>query len=151
MKTFLIALSALAMIPAASAELLKQTVLANKHDFVIYSDVEASKIEIFLSYTGTQFNHCGIALRNHGWGGPAEKIHEKVAIDFGRPVDPAAAKDVGKVEDGRIVARLPEGPATYGAFYEIRTRSGQSLKSALQSLSASHQIEALVEILTCDR
>ncbi len=127
----------------------KETTLANDSDFVILSDVQEDHLGVFLSYTGKQFNHCGIALVGHSFVVDVEELHRHVEIN---QTGGNVKKDSGVVEGGKIKSKLSPDDTTFGQFFEIRSRNGGPLRDSIQ-LSASHssrQAELIVTILPCD-
>lgn len=126
----------------------KETTLANHLDFVIVSDVEDSRLSVFLSYTGKQFNHCGITLFGHSFVLDIEELHRHIEINqtIGQKKE-----DSGVVEGRQIKSKLNPDSVTYGQFFEIRTRNGGPLRDAIQ-LAARHsrrKAELIATILPC--
>lgn len=60
--------------------------------FEVISDVDATQFEVFLSYTGKQFDHCGIQIRATGGIGK-EAIHRVIQISN------SSDSDIGRVGD----------------------------------------------------
>ena len=116
--------------------------------FEVISDVDATQFEVFLSYTGKQFDHCGIQIRATGGIGK-EAIHRVIQISN------SSDSDIGRVEVMGIkalVASISSDPSqrTYGEYFTIKTRNGESLASAFASLSEHYQVSAIVETYQCD-
>lgn len=118
----------------------KEGTLANDGDFIVMSDIESPSQYIFLSYTGARFNHCGIALRTHGFSGVTGNELNKVIAIVGD--ETAGSPEIGEVKDGRLVSALDPNETSFGAFFKIQSRSGKKLKDVLKT-------DVLVEILDC--
>lgn len=138
MKALLLALTLVST--AAVAAPIKEVTLANPDDFVIVSDVEQNEIELFLSYTGEHFNHCGIKLRTHSWGGGGQSLVGILTIEGGDDV---------RIENGRLVATVSPKEMGYGRFFKIKTKSGESLKDAITNLNPNIKVDVIAEIRHC--
>ena len=145
MKLTSLILTLILSVPVFAADLAKSTTLANEGDFVIISDVEASEISVFLSYTGKQFNHCGISLRSHGFSAQANDLKSVLSIT-------SNAGDISLVEGRKLVAKIgaPVDVPTFGEYFTIKTKSGLGLKEALSALNAFQSVPVIVENLACD-
>lgn len=130
-------------VPAFAAELNKPTII-NQNQFVLLSDVKESQLQVFLSYTGIQFNQCGIRIRlNH--------FHR--SEDLVPLIDIQKTEGISAVEivDGQMVARVdrPEF-SSFGAFYTILSKTGEPIDETIQQLSNTTNIDAIVENLPCE-
>ncbi len=117
--------------------------------FEVFSDIHEPQIQFFLSYTGNQFNHCGIRIRAT-WLISAEDIHQIIKISNSKN------SDVGQIVTGEmgqkiLIAPISTNPnmQTHGEFFTISTRDGQSLSSVFAKLSNLYSVSAIVETMGC--
>lgn len=115
----------------------------------VISDIEEPQFEVMLSYTGKQFNHCGIQVRVTG-NISGEAIHQVIQISN------FSDSDVGKVMGtgaNALVASISSDPSgsTHGELFTIKTRNRESLASAFAGLSEHYQVSAIVETYQCDQ
>jgi len=127
----------------------KETTLANKNDFVVLSDIDAPEIGVFLSYTGRQFDHCGIALHTHSFVVDTATLHGLVQIDKG-PGE--TGTDTSVIEEYGIVSKVDPDRTTFGQFFTIKTRGGETLREAIAKSAphSSRKPEVIVKILGCN-
>ncbi|TDJ04057.1 MAG: hypothetical protein E2O68_08860 [Deltaproteobacteria bacterium] len=146
MKKLIMVVMMTLLATSAMASGAKNKLLGMNQDFVIISDVEESEIEIFLSGAGNSQGACGISLRSNDWSHKAERLNEVLKIDNDR------AKNIGQVKNGRLTATMFDPTdMMYGVEFTIRTKSGESIKSALEGLRTSDvfKSEVLVEATLC--
>lgn len=97
-------------------------------------------LNVFLSYTGEQFDHCGIAIRS------PKVSPELLASALSIKTD---QQENSSIEGDRLVSRLADTTRSrYGANFIIEPKLGLSLAEALQGLS-SENVDVIVEILAC--
>lgn len=128
----------------------KDTALSKDHQFEVFSDIDESQIQFFVSYTGNEYNRCGIRVRTTSDISP-EDIHQVIQISNSKD------SDVGQIvlwEMGReiLVALISSDPniASFGEFFTISTRNGESFSSVFAGLSDRYLISAIVEVMKCE-
>ena len=149
MKSLVIAFIALFSLNAFAVPAeLKNKTIANENNFVIISDVDESEITVFLSYTGKQFNHCGIKLITHTFVTGGDDIKEILQIKSGFDKNPP---DISELDNGYMVAKVADPNMTlFGQFFTISTKSGNPLKEDIQSLRNDRAVEVIAVNLPCE-
>ncbi|MGE4132955.1 MAG: hypothetical protein AB7F86_15040 [Bdellovibrionales bacterium] len=148
MKLFAMAIFFSFITPFASATeaLDKEITLANTHDFVILSDVEGPEITIFLSYTGRQFNHCGIFVAGHSFAVDFKKLHQRIQVD-----DAQGPQDIGELAESGLVAKVDPNDTSFGKFFRIKSRDGRPLKTAIEESGRGfRRAELIAKIRPCE-
>lgn len=144
------------MLPLAIATILSSSTvfaaglktLANTGDFAVLSDENSPSVKVFLSYTGVNFDHCGIAVRTSSWGLDGAKLASVLEITTGaNQVVSELVKDV--YGQTKLVAKVANpNSQKYGQNFHISSISGESLTQAIGSLS-NDKVDVIVEILSC--
>ena len=120
-----------------------QNITITESEFTVLNDIDAPEITLFLSYTGVQFNHCGIKMKMNGYTS-GEMIAEHFIV----------AEDVDHINEIRptsLVAKLKDTHAlTFGHFFTLKTISGKNISEEILSMSNSHPKDAIVENLACN-
>ena len=123
-------------------------ILANEGDFTVISDLQSSEITVFLSYTGIRFDHCGITLR--GSNIAPDKLRQLLNIQVG--TEPTLAKVVGR--QVQIAVKNPNN-TTYGQFFIIQTKTGESFSETFKKIDSHGQsngkVDVIAEILSCKK
>lgn len=123
---------------------LSKSKIVTKAEFVLLSDVQESEITIFLSYTGIHFDQCGIKVRANNFT-RGQDISEILTIS------PDGSMDMGEITPTALVAKLPNPQSSsHGAFFTIKTKSGQSIAAEVSKVSDVYKVDAFVENLPCD-
>lgn len=118
-------------------------IIANPGDFAVLNSVQSSKVTVFLSYAGEQWDHCGITVRFSRFG-PTEEFNRQFSIKDRDGVE------IGEIDNGRIIAKVHDRTAKlFGEMFDIETRSGQNIGDVLQSLDSGAPADTIVELLTC--
>lgn len=127
----------------------REITLANERDFVILTDVEENSLSVFLSYTGKQFNHCGISIHGHSFVVNPLKIHNLIQIDKTGGGD---VLDTGVVEDRQVKSKIESELITFGQVFAIKSRTGIPLREAVAQTANNpgRKAELIVTILPCD-
>lgn len=121
--------------------------IANHDDFAILSDEDQSSLNVFLSYTGERFDHCGLVFYSMSWEAGAVELSEVLEVT-------SLQENVGEVVTDkaggkRFIAKVANRNInTYGQVFVISTKSGESLKQALSGLSPG-KVEVIVKNLPC--
>lgn len=141
-------LTALLMLSFNIHALDQETTLANANDFVVLSDVDQPELGVFLSYTGRQFDHCGIALHTHSFVVDTAVLHGLLQID---KTTGEFGTDTSVIEEYGIVSKVDADSTTFGQFFTIKTRGGETLREAIAKSAphSSRKPEVIVKILGC--
>lgn len=149
LKWIKLTLATLATLTAFSAQAASKSeyyTIANPQDFAVISDKSQSSVLIFLSYVGESFDHCGIKIRTNLLG-DGKSLKELLIIENANTN--GQSQDLGALENDALVVRENPASTLFGALYEIKTRSGKSLKSVFAAQSNVQNTDAIVEILKC--
>lgn len=117
--------------------------LANMEDIVSLNSAKDNSLRIFLSYTGSDFNHCGVAVR-HSTYADVQAIADTIVIRAKE-----GGPEIGVVKNGRYVAELSPDIQGFGADFIFETRDGTKLSTTLAVLNGVEATDAVVEILPC--
>jgi hypothetical protein len=118
--------------------------LAGPRDFFVINNQQENEINVFLSYTGRQMNHCGISLR-----APRFKNVTAEALDQVVSITRDGKEEIAQIQNGQLIAQvLNPSTSTYGQFFIIKTRSGEAFNQVLTALS-DEKVDVLVEVLPC--
>lgn len=118
-------------------------ILANDGDFISIGHISANEIDLFHSYTGVHTNHCGILLRTHSYGPQVEDLAREIEI-FQDGLSSAVIKD------GQLISSIPKEEYRYGAFFKIKSKSGEPLNKVFKRLAQNRNADVIVEILKCE-